>query len=57
MNYENNMQTLSHRTSLEKKIPKANSEPSQTSKKKLSAKIVNGFQPLTIFAKSSISDV
>ena len=57
MNYENNMQTLSHRTSLEKKIPKANSEPSQTSKKKLSAKIVNGFQSLTIFAKSSISHV
>ena len=33
------------------------SEPSPISKLKLSAKVVNGFQPLTIFAKSSISDV
>ena len=32
-------------------------EPYQTSKMELLAKIVNGFQPLTIFAKSSILDV
>ena len=33
-------------------------EPLQTSKmKKLFAKIVNGFKPLTVFAKSSILDV
>ena len=35
----------------------AYSEPSQKSKIKLSAKIVIGFQLLTIFAKSLISDV
>ena len=35
----------------------AHSEPSQTFKMKLFAEIVNGFQVLTIFAKSSISDV
>ena len=33
------------------------SEPNQTSEMELSAKIVNGFQPLTIFAESSILDV
>ena len=32
------------------------SKSSQTSKMELSAKIVNRFKPLTIFAKSSISD-
>ena len=35
----------------------AYSEPCQTSKIELFAKIVNGFQPLTIFAKSSVLDV
>ena len=30
--------------------------PSQTSKTKISTKIVNLLQPLTIFAKSSVSD-
>ena len=34
--------------------PGAHSEPSQTSKMELLAKRVNGFQPFTIFAKSSI---
>ena len=33
------------------------SEPSRTSKMELFAKIVNGFQLLTIFAKNSISEV
>ena len=33
------------------------SEPSQTSKMELFPKIVNGFQPFTIFVKSSIIDV
>ena len=32
-------------------------EPSQTSKMKLFVQIVNGLQPLTIFAKSSILDI
>ena len=32
-------------------------EPSQLSKMKLFAKIVNSFQPLTILAKGSILDV
>ena len=32
-------------------------EPSPASKKELFGKIVNGFQPLTIFAKGSILDV
>ena len=36
--------------------PKPYSEPYQTSKMESFAKIVNGFQPLTIFAKSSIID-
>ena len=31
--------------------PEAYSEPSQTSKLELFAKIVNGYKPLTIFAK------
>ena len=31
-------------------------ESSQTSKNELSAKVVNGLEPLTIFAKSSMSD-
>ena len=35
----------------------AYSEPSPRSKKELSAKIVNNFQPLTVFAKSSILHV
>ena len=35
----------------------AYSEPYQTSKMELFAKIVNDFQPLTIFAKSSVVDV
>ena len=35
----------------------ANSEPSQTSKKERFGKIVIGFHPITIFAKSSIVDV
>ena len=33
--------------------PEAYSKPSQTSKLELFAKTVNGFKPLTIFAKSS----
>ena len=37
--------------------PEAYSEPCQTSKMELFAKIVNGFSYLNIFAKSSISDV
>ena len=35
----------------------AYSEPRQTSKMKLCAKIVHGFRPLTIIVKSSILDV
>ena len=35
----------------------ANSEPRHISKMNLSAKIVHGYNPLTIFVKSSISDV
>ena len=31
-------------------------EPSQPSKNKLSAKVVNDLEPLTTFAKSSMSD-
>ena len=38
-------------------IPEVYSEASQTSKIKLFVKIVNGFQPLTIFVKSSILNV
>ena len=38
-------------------IPEIYSEPSQTSKMKCFAKIVSGFEPLTIFAKQSIWDV
>ena len=45
--------TLSHQVWT--KIP-VNPEPSQTSKKELSAKVVKGLQPLTIFEKSSMSD-
>ena len=33
------------------------SEPCQISKKELFTQIVNGLKPLTIFAKSSITDV
>ena len=33
------------------------SEPRQISKKELFTQIVNGLKPLTIFAKSSITDV
>ena len=36
--------------------PEAYSKVSQTSKMKLCAKIINGFQPLTIFIKGSIID-
>ena len=36
------------------KITKAYSKPYQTAKIELSAKLVNGFQTLTIFVKSSI---
>ena len=36
---------------------KANSEPRYTVKMDLFAKIVNGFSPLTVFVKSSISDI
>ena len=39
------------------KYPETYSETSQTSKMKLFAKIVNGFQPLTILAKSSSLEV
>ena len=35
----------------------AYSESGQTSKMKLSSKIVHGFQPLFFFAKSSVLDV
>ena len=37
--------------------PEPHSEPCQTLKMELFAKIVNGFQTLTVFAKSSILDV
>ena len=37
--------------------PEPHSEPCQTFKMELFAKIVNGFQTLTVFAKSSILDV
>ena len=37
--------------------PEAHPEPSQTSTLEFFAKIVNDFQPLTIFTKSSISDI
>ena len=37
--------------------PEAYSEPTRTSKMCFLAKIVNGLESLTIFAKSSISDV
>ena len=37
--------------------PEAYSEPSGTSKMEFFAKIVNGWKPLTIFAKSSILDI
>ena len=37
--------------------PKVYLEPSQTSKMELLVNIVNGWKPLTIFAKSSILDV
>ena len=33
------------------------SEPNQTSKMEFFAKIINGFQPLTIFAKRSFVDI
>ena len=36
---------------------KAYLEPSQTSKIELFVEMVNGFEPLTIFVKSSILDV
>ena len=42
---------------LEIVVSEAYSEPSQTSKIELFEKVVNGFQPLTIFEKSSILDV
>ena len=42
---------------LHKNVAEAYSEPSRTSKMQLFAKIVNGFQPLIIFAKSFILDV
>ena len=38
-------------------LSEANSEPRQTSKAELFAKIANGFSSLTIFVKSSITDV
>ena len=38
-------------------MSEACSEPCQTTKKKRFAKIVNGFQPSTIFAKRSILDI
>ena len=38
-------------------VPEVFSEPFQTSKIDGFAKIVNGFQPLTIFAKDCILDV
>ena len=40
-----------------REIAEAYSEPYQTSKMERFAKIVNGFQPLTIFGKRSILDV
>ena len=39
------------------KVLVAYSEPRETSKMECFAKVVNGFQPLTIFAKCSILDV
>ena len=38
-------------------IAEAYAEPCKTSKMEFSAKIVNGIQPLTIFAKSSVLEV
>ena len=38
-------------------IPEACSEPCQLSKMKCFTKMLNGFQPLSIFAKRSILDV
>ena len=38
-------------------IKETNSEPSEISETKISTKIVNGWKPLAIFAKSSISEV
>ena len=40
-----------------KKTLNSNSEPNQTSKLKPLAKAINGFKLLTIFAKSSTSDI
>ena len=40
-----------------KQNAKSYSEPRQTSNNEIFTKMVNGFQPLTIFAKSSIFDV
>ena len=37
--------------------PETYSEPCQTSKMKSFDKIVNGFQPITVFENSSILDV
>ena len=37
--------------------PEAYSQPSQTSKMEVFTKIVNGFQPFTVFIKSSILDI
>ena len=37
--------------------PEVYPEPSQTSKMEILVKIVNGFPPFTIFAKSSILDL
>ena len=41
----------------QKTAPELYSEPSQISKMELSAKIMNGWNPLTFFAKSSILEV
>ena len=38
-------------------IPKEHAEPSRTSNMNVFSKIVNGFQLLTIFPKSSVLDV
>ena len=38
-------------------LSEANSETCQTSKMEHFAKVVNGFQPLTIFAKRAMLDV
>ena len=48
---------ITHYSWTSSEYPEAYLEPSRTSEMELFAKIVKGFQPLTIFAKSFILDV